>query len=39
MFKLIRMVRATCPACNGKGGHSNMGNWVNCSRCKGTGQV
>lgn len=31
-------VRAQCPRCNGTGGHSDFGNWVNCSACGGTGQ-
>jgi DnaJ-class molecular chaperone len=29
--------RATCPRCGGSGGHSDFGNWVNCSACNGTG--
>lgn len=38
MFRLIRLARATCPKCDGKGGISDFGNWVNCAACKGTGQ-
>lgn len=38
MMRLLRTLRATCPRCNGTGGHSDFGNWVNCSACRGTGQ-
>jgi len=36
---LFRAFRAVCPKCNGTGGISDFGNWVNCSRCHGTGRV
>ena len=37
MKSLIVLLRAVCPRCNGTGGHSDFGNWVNCAACGGTG--
>jgi len=39
MALLFGVFRATCPRCNGTGGHSDFGNRVNGSKCGGTGQV
>lgn len=39
LFRRITALRATCPRCNGTGGHSDFGNKVFCQKCGGSGQV
>lgn len=39
MKLVMRILKATCPACKGTGGISDFGNWVNCSKCHGTGKI